>query len=1142
MASIGSFLVIILFYAIFIAVMYSAEKDTNNFLGACLIPPLALQVASFSLSFGTQGELADVNNNDDWGDYYRKKAYLPSIPDICGVMFASAIIYTVLLLALHFSEAYWNDIYNLLTGTKTVAPSVIQNPLNDMEESKGLVEAVDERFLGKPTVELKNLTKTFGDQVAVKGLSFKMYENQIFALLGHNGAGKTTTINMLTGALAPDTCTQGTGASIYGHSIHDSMDKVHKLLGVCPQHDVLFENLTVLDHIIFFSMLKGSTYEAAAAEATEYATTFHFEKRLRHTGSELSGGQKRKLSVAIAICGGSKFVVLDEPTAGMDPLARRELWDLLSNLRKGRTILLTTHYMDETNVLGDRTAIINLGGLACLGSNQYLKQNLGAGYRLVFDISKDQTPDQARGLQRLMQTTIPTATLKETDKNAGFRENDLQLTTGESRDSEGQVVYTLPFDTVNAFGSLFKSIGGKEEMKATYGVADVGINIADLEEVFLKVGGDESVKPKMDTASMGIGMSTHFEPTFARQCFAIAFRRLNYAFNDVMIIPTLLFPVAAVIAAAVVYSQNPTIIKGSPEGNAIFLSFLVGCMYFVGFMMVPGFIADFLVNERVTRLRNVLTVMGCDFRAFWVGNFVADYLLLSIPMIIMWISWGAADMHQFYRGVDGAEGASFFIIILFVADVIAFGYIFSWLFNVPQLAGAFMPFIVLGLLVLPMILIFIGLIINEQLLGHHSADSSVVIGSLLWGICLFSPHGGVLVALLDTTADFSGLIKEFPPYSAVMAIMAVETAVFLLASYTLDSMSVIPLEPKQDPKYTNAAEKLAELHQDVRDERENTFDPSKEMQSLCVKGLRKVFPSKLGKFGRDIVATEDVAFSVREGECFGLLGANGAGKSTTIAMVTRHLEPSQGDAYVHKTSVLSDFTGAAQNLGVVTQNNSLWDLMSVQDHLFLFARLRGIPEANVQDLVTSTIDQMELTPHKHKLSCRLSGGMKRKLCVAISLIGDPGVVLLDEPSAGLDPKSRRNLWDVILQTMKHRSVVLTTHSLEEAEALCDRIGIMVKGQLRVLGTKQHLKSLFGSGFELAVKLKMNYTSAEGLEKMVNAVQNFIIQVFPTASLISNNGGIMLLFRIPKDAMDLGLAFTSFEARKEDLNIEEYSIR
>ena len=120
---------------------------------------------------------------------------------------------------------------------------------------------------------------------------------------------------MLTGMTPPDYTTSDKGAFVYGSNILTEMDQVRHSLGVCPQHDVLFENLTVREHILFFAQLKGASYAEAAEEAT-FTKMFHLEDRLDHTGSELSGGQCRKLSVAIAVCGGSKFIVLDEPTAG----------------------------------------------------------------------------------------------------------------------------------------------------------------------------------------------------------------------------------------------------------------------------------------------------------------------------------------------------------------------------------------------------------------------------------------------------------------------------------------------------------------------------------------------------------------------------------------------------------------------------------------------------------------------------------------------------------------------------------------------------------------------------------------------------------------------------------------------------------
>jgi ATP-binding cassette subfamily A (ABC1) protein 3 len=211
--------------------------------------------------------------------------------------------------------------------------------------------------------------------------------------------------------------------------------------------------------------------------------------RLDHTGSELSGGQKRKLSVAIAVCGGSRFIVLDEPTAGMDPLARRgmnctvtvtdcprnsriydvliaELWDLLANLRAGRTILLTTHYMDEADVLGDRIGIMSLGQLQCLGSSQFLKTTFGAGYKLIFDKGNDFNNDHLAFLSNFVMSNVPKAKFVEVDG------------------AENQVTYELPFDSVAHFGAFFTIL---ESDINKFNVVNFGVTITSLEDVFLKV-------------------------------------------------------------------------------------------------------------------------------------------------------------------------------------------------------------------------------------------------------------------------------------------------------------------------------------------------------------------------------------------------------------------------------------------------------------------------------------------------------------------------------------------------------------------------------------------------------------------------------------------------------------------------------
>ncbi|NXS13542.1 ABCA1 protein, partial [Neodrepanis coruscans] len=240
---------------------------------------------------------------------------------------------------------------------------------------------------------------------AVNGLSLDFYEGQITSFLGHNGAGKTTTMSILTGLLPP---TSGT-AYILGWDIRSDIDNIRKSMGMCPQHNVLFDILTVEEHIWFYGRLKGLSEQQVQEEMEQLLQDTGLPHKRQEQTRNLSGacsgqgwvpewglvaldpgqhcpsagGMQRKLSVAIAFVGGSRVVILDEPTAGVDPFSRRSIWELLLKYRKGRTIILSTHYMDEAELLGDRTAIISQGRLCCCGSPLFLKARLGTGYHLT---------------------------------------------------------------------------------------------------------------------------------------------------------------------------------------------------------------------------------------------------------------------------------------------------------------------------------------------------------------------------------------------------------------------------------------------------------------------------------------------------------------------------------------------------------------------------------------------------------------------------------------------------------------------------------------------------------------------------------------------------------------------------------------
>ena len=188
-------------------------------------------------------------------------------------------------------------------------------------------------------------------------------------------------MNMLTGMLSADS-----GDCFVG-GINVSSDNARKTVGFCPQHNILIKEMTVKEHFLFFAQLKGYSYKQALAELETLAVEVQLGKKINEPATALSGGMKRKLSLGIAVCGGSKHLILDEPSSGIDVTSRRELWTILERYRKTRTMLISTHYMDEAEALADRIVIIAKGALKCAGSTSFLKQNFGDGYHLTISMA-----------------------------------------------------------------------------------------------------------------------------------------------------------------------------------------------------------------------------------------------------------------------------------------------------------------------------------------------------------------------------------------------------------------------------------------------------------------------------------------------------------------------------------------------------------------------------------------------------------------------------------------------------------------------------------------------------------------------------------------------------------------------------------
>ena len=250
--------------------------------------------------------------------------------------------------------------------------------------------------------------------------------------------------------------------------------------------------------------------------------------------------------------------------------------------------------------------------------------------------------------------------------------------------------------------------------------------------------------------------------------------------------------------------------------------------------------------------------------------------------------------------------------------------------------------------------------------------------------------------------------------------------------------------------------------------------------------------------------------------------------------MTGEHQPTCGDITVNGYSVKTKMGKVRHMLGYCPQFDAIVPLMTGRENLFFFARIKGIGPDKIENVVNTLVRKMDLSDHENRLAGTYSGGNKRKLSVAIALVGNPPIVMLDEPSTGMDPHAKRFMWSVIADTMADRCLVLTSHSMEECEALCNTIGIMADGQLKCIGSPQHLKSRFGEGYQLQLK----FTESTAVK---SAVQDFVFSTFPSATNeAKEETPSRLCFSIKKD-VSLADIFRRVLENKDRLSLTDYSV-
>ncbi|OQV11711.1 ATP-binding cassette sub-family A member 5 [Hypsibius exemplaris] len=1155
------------------------------------------------------------------------------------------------------------------------------------------IEAVPEGIRARTAIAIQGLRKTFPGvkTPAVAGFTYEIYEDEILAILGHNGAGKTTLINMLTGMLAP---TSGR-ALVYGKDITDpgQLDVARTMIGICPQHDVLFDTFTVREHIMFYARLKGYQESGAHGEFERIIDQIGLRSHADIQSQKLSGGQKRRLSIAIACVGNPKILILDEPTSGVDPYSRRFLWDLIRGLRKGRCIIITTQSMQEADVSADRKLIMSHGELRCAGTSLFLKNRFGLGYHLTMSVDKDVNEAQ---VEEFVTSRV--------------------LGAWKARVHGGEISFILPKSQAATFPALFTDLDlSRDQLK----VRTYGVSLTTMEEIFLRLA-DEIADPDSKTKTVPhtkpdytkLANTTFAKPIKGSVSNAVKFLALCKV-RLLLLLRSKLFLVLGIISPILLLILNGAVTQGissagswrsakelsidgltsdfrsngplfysnqsefpleqllrgmssldgtefkfmeysklDPKGtpnyigflfnenttqnnpigdvdratiiynnsathaipyatnlllNAMFrlrtgkdeifhvsthplsqydeedsfvvqseggISILITIFAGLAVIMVPGIFGIDMCRDRQTKMRSQIRMTGCSFWIYWGSAFFVHLALFWVTFIIIIILMYAFSITMF----TDAIGSYVVLFLLHAPAAILFSYCLSFLFKTHERATLGIPFpvTVLGY-------VSVGLINGLMTLNGSSGPSSSS-----------SPEDGVprddeivntvLAFLFPFYSFFAATIyiplapgKKTPvdpfDWASNVPVLYVGNAVqipllILLIAFLesrhfnqsfrqtiglgwLKSSAAAPASLRTTNVQTGVEATVIRVlekaeDEDVRLERERaegTDVRSDNTYAIILRTLLKTFsgnrrrPSKL--------AVNNVSMVFPKGEVFGLLGPNGAGKTTTLSMITGEVIPTSGDIHINGFNMQTETDSAIQTMGSCPQSDTIWDELTMEEHLTLFATLNDLNPTRSADSIKTFTEGLCITEHMKKKAAALSGGTKRKLTFVISMIGNPPLVLLDEPSTGMDPQSKRNLWDMIMQSFGSgdRGAILTTHSMEEADALCNRIGIIVQGRLQCVGSSQHLKGRFGSGYTLDVKLGMEADGSVGGEHAaaVEGLKHEIDAILPGAVCVEEFYN-RLVFAVPKEQVkSLGVVFTQLDRVKELLNLEEYGL-
>ncbi|CAG8573287.1 3953_t:CDS:2 [Acaulospora colombiana] len=539
--------------------------------------------------------------------------------------------------------------------------------------------------------------------------------------------------------------------------------------------------------------------------------------------------------------------------------------------------------------------------------------------------------------------------------------------------------------------------------------------------------------------------------------------------------------------------------------------------FFCAEMIIFITILNTIVTEKEYKLKDSLVMMGLKVEIYWLSYLLSNAWLVVACSLVTCVF---GEIFGFFVFRNANFAVVFIAFTLFGLAMATFAFFITTFCRRSRVA------ILVGILILIIGLLFQSFVFSNAYVGYIWWSSSV--SSAGWIILMFLPFfnfGKFFLDLSNLTAGkldqltqtvipgpgfhWSDLYNSIPskfitPYSASGSTPVVPAPVqswyFLLMNIVLYSFltwyfdKVIPDEfgNYRNPlffltpsyygiKFKKSADlntwlaknkKIGKNHdgedEDVANERALAFDATRNF-AVRICNLNKVYQQSMFVESKlDKVAVNDLCLTLKEGKCLALLGQNGAGKSTSINILSGATPATRGDALLYGFSLKTDMGSIRNIMGVCPQHDILFNDLTAREHIELYAGIKNIPPVEIEKLVTERLAAVRLNKVANKPAGSYSGGMKRRLSMLISTIGDPKIIFMDEPTTGMDPVNRRHVWSFIEKFKKGRVIILTTHSMEEADVLGDRICVMAHGKLRALGNTIHLKNKFGTGYRISL--------------------------------------------------------------------------